>query len=383
MRRFARPGLAAVLVAALATAADAQQTKPATGATPPVTTQPKAKKADDPRLNDAVGTVNGEPITKRDLVNLLGEFQIPPSGEQRAYDAAIDLLVNTKLLEQFLKRANVSTPAQEIQNVVNQYRKELQDQGTSLLDVLAETNTTEQEFQRRIARSLQWKTFVTDRATDAVLKKYLLDNEDVFRNTQVRASHILVKVEPDASAEAKAKARQKIEAIKKQIESKAISFADAANKYSEDEGNIAAKRGGDLGYFPRKGQLVEEFAAAAFANKDKKGQILGPIETEYGLHLIQVTDVKEGQKIEPDQFLAQYKDAVLNQYAAELQNQIVEAERAKAEKAGQIKTQPLPADLFKLIPPETPPTPSPGTGTVGTRATAPAAPTAPAPKAER
>src|SRR5690606_8064918 len=120
-----------------------------------------------------------------------------------------------------------------------------------------------------------------------------------------------------------------------------------------------AKKGGDLGYFPRKGQLIEEFASVAFANKDKKGAILGPVETEYGLHLIEVTDVREGQPLNPDEFLAQFKDAVLNQYAAELQNEIVEAERARAEKAGEIKIQPMPADLFKLIPPEAPPSPGP------------------------
>ncbi len=376
MRRFARLGLAAVVAAALTLAAHAQQTRPAAGIPPqrpptagaPTPTQPRVKRPDDPRLNDAVATVNGEPITKRELVNLLGEFQIPPSGEQRAYEAALELLVNTKLLEQFLRRANVPTPAQEIQNVVSQYRKELQDQGTSLEDVLSETNTTLEEFQRRIARSIQWKKYVTDRATDEVLKKYLQDNEDVFRNTQVRASHILVKLDSDSSAEAKTKARQKIDAIKQEIASGKISFSDAANKYSEDDGNVAAKKGGDVGYFPRKGQFIEEFAAAAFANKDKKGALIGPIETEYGLHLIQITDVKEGPKLDPAQFLAQYKDAVLNQYAAELQNQIVDAERARAEKAGQIKTQPMPADLFKLIPPDIPPTPAGAAPKAGTAA---------------
>ena len=127
----------------------------------------------------------------------------------------------------------------------------------------------------------------------------MAENKDVFNRTQVQASHIVLRVEPDAPAAEKEKAKQKLLAIKQEIDSGKITFADAANKYSEDDGNKSSPRGGDLGYFVRRGQFNEQFTAAAFALK--KGSISDPVETPFGYHLILVTDRKEGTPIDFEQ----------------------------------------------------------------------------------
>ena len=127
------------------------------------------------------------------------------------------------------------------------------------------------------------------------MRKYVADHRDLFRGTQVRASHILLKVEPNASEAEKEKVKQKLAAIKKEIEGGTISFAAAANKYSEDPAN-AGGAGGDLDYFSLNTGLIEEFTDVAF--KLKKGMISDPVETPFGFHLIQVTDRKEGK--DPD-----------------------------------------------------------------------------------
>src|SRR5262249_52179225 len=152
-----------------------------------------------------------------------------------------------------------------------------------------EMGLTPEEYRNRIAQRLQWRAFITNKMTDAELKAYVARNPDLFSGTQVRASHILLKVDPKAPTAEKEAVRQKLLAIKQEIESGKISFADAANKYSEDDGNVETKSGGDLGFFARRGQFIEPFTAAAFALKDKKGAVSDPIETEYGYHLIQVT----------------------------------------------------------------------------------------------
>ena len=372
MTRTARIVLAALGLAAPASTF-AIQTPPPTPPRPPAASTTRQAPAPapapaDPRLAEKVATVNGEPITKGDLIDVLGEFQVPPGSEERAYQSALDLAINTKLLQGFLKKANANVAPEQIDDVVQQYRKDLETQGGSLEQALADTNTSLAEFRGRIERSLQWEQFVTRSAKDDVLRTYIERNLDLFRGTQVRASHILLKVPDGASEAEKAAVRDRLESIRKEVEGKAISFADAANKYSEDDGNVAAKNGGDLGYFPRKGQFIEEFAAAAFALKDKVGAISPPVETEYGLHLIQVTGVRPGQDVTATDILAdeQMKGAVLNQYATELQSQIVESERAKAK----IESGPMPADLFRLIPPE-PATPSTPAGTANPPATSP------------
>ena len=121
-------------------------------------------------------------------------------------------------------------------------------------------------------------------ATEATLRKYVNDHRDLFSGTQIRASHILIKVDPDAPAADKEKAKQKLLQVKKDIEGGTITFAAAANKYSQDDAN-AGGAGGDLDYFTlATAAIVEEFTDVAF--KLKKGVISDPVETPFGFHLI-------------------------------------------------------------------------------------------------
>ena len=101
---------------------------------------------------------------------------------------------------------------------------------------------------------------------------------------QVRASHILLKTEGKDDAAVKAKA----EDVLKQAKSGA-DFAALATKYSEDDSN--AKNGGDLDFFG-KGRMVPEFDRAAFSMAP--GQISDLVKTEYGYHIIKLTDKKPG-----------------------------------------------------------------------------------------
>ncbi|MDY3202659.1 peptidylprolyl isomerase [Methanocorpusculum sp. GPch4] len=90
---------------------------------------------------------------------------------------------------------------------------------------------------------------------------------------RVKASHILVKTEAEAK-----EIMQKIKA--------GDDFAKLAKLYSQCPSGNA---GGDLGYFG-KGQMVKPFEEACF--KAKAGDVLGPVKTQFGWHLIKVTDVK-------------------------------------------------------------------------------------------
>jgi peptidyl-prolyl cis-trans isomerase D len=112
-------------------------------------------------------------------------------------------------------------------------------------------------------------------------------NENIEQYTtpeQVRASHILLKSEGKDDAAVKAKA----EDVLKQAKS-AADFAALAKKYSEDEAN--AKNGGDLDFFG-KGRMVPEFDRVAFGMAP--GQISDLVKTEYGYHIIKLTDKKPG-----------------------------------------------------------------------------------------
>ncbi len=101
---------------------------------------------------------------------------------------------------------------------------------------------------------------------------------------QVRASHILLKTDGTNDAQVQAKA----EDILKQAKAGA-DFAALAKQYSQDEAN--AKNGGDLDFFG-KGRMVPEFDTAVFAMTP--GQISDLVKTEYGFHIIKLTDKKAG-----------------------------------------------------------------------------------------
>lgn len=112
------------------------------------------------------------------------------------------------------------------------------------------------------------------------LRAYYEDNSaDFERPEQVQARHILIKVTPDQN---EADAEQRLLAAKRRIEG-GEDFAVVAAEVSEDEGS--ASRGGDLGNFGR-GSMVKPFEDAAF--NAEIGQLVGPIRTDFGYHLIEV-----------------------------------------------------------------------------------------------
>ncbi|HEY9103024.1 MAG TPA: peptidylprolyl isomerase [Chitinimonas sp.] len=102
---------------------------------------------------------------------------------------------------------------------------------------------------------------------------------------QVR--HILVKVDANADKAAKDAAKQKAEKLLSELKQNGNRFAELAKANSDDPGSAA--QGGDLGFFGR-GAMVKPFEDTAF--KLKKGELSGLVETQYGYHILQLTDVR-------------------------------------------------------------------------------------------
>ena len=108
-----------------------------------------------------------------------------------------------------------------------------------------------------------------------------------------RAAHILIAVRPDATDDEKAAARKKAEEMAAQARAAPQRFAELAKAHSQDPGS--AREGGDLGSFAR-GTMVKAFDDAVFAMKP--GEIGGPVQTEFGYHVIRV-DAVSPAKVRP------------------------------------------------------------------------------------
>jgi peptidyl-prolyl cis-trans isomerase D len=103
-----------------------------------------------------------------------------------------------------------------------------------------------------------------------------------------RASHILVAMPKGAAPADKEKAKARADELLAQVKKNPDSFADVAKKNSQDPGSAA--NGGDLDFFTR-GAMAKPFEDAVFGMKNK-GEIVGPVETEFGYHIIKLTDIK-------------------------------------------------------------------------------------------
>lgn len=153
-------------------------------------------------------------------------------------------------------------------------------------------NITETEIKSQIEKGIAINSLVETQVTDKIVisekksKDFYDSNPQFFKQgEQVKASHILIKVAPDANESQKAEARKKIETIQKKINS-GEDFGALAREFSEGP---SRERSGDLGYFGR-GQMVKSFDAVAF--ELKPGQVSEIVETQFGYHLIKVYEKK-------------------------------------------------------------------------------------------
>lgn len=137
---------------------------------------------------------------------------------------------------------------------------------------------------------------------DALAAKVTVDPQEVRRQYEANqasytspgersASHILVAVKAGANEAEKAAAKAKADAIVAEVRAAPARFAEIAKAKSEDPGSAA--QGGDLGSFGR-GTMVKAFEDAAFAAKP--GDIVGPVQSEFGWHVIKVTGAREETK---------------------------------------------------------------------------------------
>jgi len=128
----------------------------------------------------------------------------------------------------------------------------------------------------------------TINVSESELKTYFEQNQNLLKaKEERRASHILISASKEASSAEKKSALEKAQNLLATLRKTPQLFADLAKKNSQDPGSSA--NGGDLDFFAR-GAMVKPFEDVAFSLK--KGEISEIVETEFGYHIILVTDIK-------------------------------------------------------------------------------------------
>lgn len=152
-------------------------------------------------------------------------------------------------------------------------------------------------FQRPESVDMEYVVLSADALSQSVvvseadLKAYYDQNAAQWAGPeQRRARHILITAPKSMAAQEREKAKAQAQALRQELQQAPQRFADLAKKQSQDPGS--ASNGGDLGYFER-GAMTPPFENAVFALA--KGQISDVVETDFGFHIIELTDIKKSE----------------------------------------------------------------------------------------
>ena len=203
--------------------------------------------------SDKIVTSKAGDITKEEFYNQMKT----QAGKQ---------VLNNMVMEKVLIK-NYKVDEKEVDKKFDEMKKQVGDQFDTLMK---QQGLKEETVKNGVRASLAQEQAIEKAITDKDLKAKFEDYKQ-----EIKASHILVKDEETAKK------------VKEEL-AQGKSFEELAKQYSEDTGS--KEKGGDLGFFTA-GKMVKEFEEAAY--KLKKDEVSEPVKTQFGYHIIKVTDIKE------------------------------------------------------------------------------------------
>lgn len=262
----------------------------------------------------AVAIVNGKEITLENYEKLLSlnkssmesyygsdiwstKMEEGKTYEQTLREMVLETMISSEVVYQQSEKEKVAPTDEQVQEQIDSFNESIKDD-TEYQQELKNMGINEDflrfQFARDLANTNLQEKFQNEvKISEDEMKKYYEENKESFYTDTVTASHILLKTQDDKGKElsdekkkeAKAKAEEALAKVKSGED-----FAEVAKKYSQD---TSASNGGELGTFGR-GQMVTKFEDAAFSMKP--GEISDIVETEYGYHIIKVTERVDKQE---------------------------------------------------------------------------------------
>ncbi|HHQ2899431.1 TPA: peptidylprolyl isomerase PrsA [Bacillus cereus] len=244
--------------------------------------------------SDKVVTSKAGDITKEEFYNQMKQ----QAGKQMLHDMVMDKV--------FIKNYKV-----EDKDVDKKYDEMKKQYGKQFDTLLKQQGLKEETVKNKVRASLAQEKAIEKAITEKDLKaKY-----EEYK-LEIRASHILVKDEETAKK------------VKEEL-AQGKSFEELAKQYSEDPGS--KEKNGDLGFFG-PGKMVKEFDEAA--HKLKKGEISEPVKTQYGYHIIKITDTNA--------------DKTFNQAKADIKKELVQEKSQNSEFLNKVMMKEMKAADVKI-----------------------------------
>jgi peptidyl-prolyl cis-trans isomerase C len=256
--------------------------------------------------NPVIAKVNNTTITKEDFIkkiNRLPEWARNRFQNEEGKKQFLEEIIKEEILYQEAKKQGLNKD-KEFQDKLEEFKK------MALIAVLLKKEVEEKA-----------------KADTKEVRDFYDKHQDEFKTgLEVRASHVLVSTEAEAK-----------DILKRVL--KKESFSELAKKFSKDKGS--AKKGGDLGFFGR-GRMVPEFEKVAFSLEP--GEVSNPVKSQFGYHIIQVTDRKEGKLRD----FEEVKASVERRLTVEKQKTLFESYIRKLQEDSKIETYEAELKILKI-----------------------------------
>jgi peptidyl-prolyl cis-trans isomerase C len=242
-----------------------------------------------------------EEEVEKEVQNIIAQHQNNFTPEQietakpKIRQQAVEATINKYLLNFKVSQNNIQISPEQVEQEFDAITKRFPSQD-AFEDQLKQVGITgdqiKSDLEQQLKVDLLVRTHISGlelKVTEQEVSGFFNDNPDNFKMPErVKASHVLFKVDPDASNDLKAQKRLELSSLLGKIE-KGAEFANIAKQHSECP---SKEQGGDLGFFDR-GKMVKPFEDIAF--KLNVGEVSEIVETKFGYHIIKLMERKTAE----------------------------------------------------------------------------------------
>ncbi|MBI5493853.1 MAG: peptidyl-prolyl cis-trans isomerase [Deltaproteobacteria bacterium] len=263
-------------------------------AQPPTTAAPSA--------TGPVAKVNGQDIGRdvfsRQMDRTKQRFaqakrEIPPALEVRLKENIIRKLVDDELIAQKAKAEQITLSDQEVDAKLNEHKTRF-GSPEAFKSFLERTGQSEADLRDELKRTelrdrLFNKLAAVEEPAEAEVKEFYEKNLDRYKEREsVNAIQVFWKSDPKDPADARKKLEARVKTASTELKKKGVDFKAQIAKYTDA---TPSPNGGDMGWITR-GRQVKDIEDAMFDPKVKANDIVGPIASQFGFHIIKVVDRK-------------------------------------------------------------------------------------------
>ncbi len=219
--------------------------------------------------------------------------EIPPALEVRLKENILRKLVDDELISQKAAAESVALTDAEVEAKLGEHKARF-GSPEAFKNFLERTSQTEEDLRDELKRTelrdrLFNKLAGVDEPTDDEVKDTYEKNKDRYKDREsVNALQVFWKVDATEAADKKKAAQASAAKAFKELNKKGADFKALTQKYTDA---TPTPNGGDMGWFTR-GRQVKQIEDVVFAEKVKAGDVLGPVESPFGLHIIKVVEKK-------------------------------------------------------------------------------------------